>query len=297
MLPIGRHSIEVREEAYLPLVLTVDVTLASMGVLSPRLEPDPAHPRWARRSGRLWVEAFAALGVGAGLGSGAEASCERVACSARRAALGGLSGARLGYELPSGLSVHVGAGYLALRTTLARRLEGAFASTAPGGTTQVPTTYDIEDTVDFSGPFASAGLGYQLPLGKTFEIGARTELGVVLASASDAMRGTITAGGRTLDLGIQGSGSASHGAAPFVLPELFARARRGRLYGGVGIAAGIFFVRGPSLDTGDAAPLGFDCAKHPGAADCAPGSGLLRGERAFGPALAWLPGVELGATF
>ncbi len=293
-LPIGRHVLEAREEAYLPREIVLDVTEAPMDAVVMRLERDPANPKWAtKRTDRLWVEISGAFALAGGLGSGAEASCDHVACGAQKLALGGSFAARVGYVLPAGVSLHVGGGYLALRTTLTRRIDSAFATT--GG--QVPTSYDLKDTIDFSGPFASVGVGAALPLTRTLEVGARADLGLVLASASDAVTGTITGGGRTLELAIQDSGSSTHGAAPFVLPELFARARWGRFYVGASAALGIFFVSGPSLGTGEAGPRSFDCTAHPNSADCAPRSNLLRGERAFGPAVIWLPGVQLGAMF
>ncbi len=294
-LPLGAHVIEAREDGYLPQQATLDVGATPIAPLVLRLDVDAANPRTARRSGSVWIEARTSLAIGAGLGSGAEASCDVASCSDRGPALGGLVGVRVGYRLPSRVSFHVGAGYLSLTATLSRRLASTFVSTGAGGaSTNVPVTYDLHDSVGFAGPFAGAGIGYSAPLGSIFELLGRVDAGIVLASASDTIRGTVTAGGRTLDLAVEKSGASTQGSAAFAMPEIAVHARFGRFYGGVGAAAGIFVVQGPALDTGAIAPKGFDCAAHPGAADCVPASNAVRGERAFGPAFVALPTLEIG---
>lgn len=297
-LPLGAHAFEAREDGYLAKQTTIEVTPAPVDPVFLQLEVDATNPRWAApRTAKLWAEARAAFAIGPGLGSGAEASCDELSCSDRTPARGGMFGARLGYELPSRLSLYIDGGYLALRTTLSRSVASSFASASAGGATSaVPLTYAIHDTVDFSGPFAGAGIGYVAPLGGgRFELAARAEAGIVLAGARDTLHGTVSGGGRTLDLAIEGTGTSVHGAAAFVLPEAAARIRLGRLYAGLGAAVGLFFVRGPSLETGSAAPKGFDCSAHPAAADCAPASNLVRAERAFGPAILVLPSILVGA--
>jgi hypothetical protein len=298
-LPMGRHTFEARADAYLPGKTVVQVTESPLDTVTMRLAIDPSHARWnERRSGHGWLELSGAFAIASGLASSAEASCDRVGCSGQGAALGVVLAGRVGYELPSGLDLYLGVGYVALRTTLSRSIDASFGSTAAGGAvTRAPITYDLHDTVDFSGPFASAGVGYAIPVGKTFEVGARGELGAVLASGSDAVTGTIRGGGRTLDLAIENSGNPAHAAAPFVMPEVHLRARFGRFYGGAGVGLAILFLSGPTLETGAAAPKNFDCAAHVGAADCAPASTFLQGERAFGPAVVFLPTLDVGTTF
>ncbi len=296
-LPIGDHVLEARELGYASQSVRRAIGRSSNSDIQITLPIDPNHPRWAtaRRSGTVRLDILGGAALGLSLGGDTSAYCSHAPCAKEANVTGFFGGIRGAYVLPSGVFADWGAGYMSVSTSLLRRVDSSFEIRSTQ--TKIAVAYDIQDSIKLSGPFFTAGVGYAIPLGTHFAVHGALDVGLLIATVRDAMSGTGTAGGRTLDLSIDGSGAAVHSASPFLLPEIGIAAKAGGFELSLGVAAAIFPLDGPSYRIGEFRVYGGTCREHPGAVDCAPGVNTLARERAFGQFVMALPTLSVGHKF
>jgi hypothetical protein len=293
VLPAEPHLIEAREEGYFPSSVRIDER--SSPVIKLALRVDSSHPRWGKpERGSIWSEGFGGVGVGSGLGSGAEAACPSN-CADDALLFDYAAGARVGYELPFRLSIELSAGFMFMKTSVDRTFHESFPYSSTGPGQMVDVTYALHDDLRMSGPFAAAGASYRLPLGGWLELGAGAEVGVLFAGTRDSIDGTATGGGVTREIAVDGSGRRVRSAPVFVYPDLRATARIGAFGVGVGLGALVFVIAGPKNDNGELIVVA-TCNDTP-TVDCTPNSGALIAERAHGRPLVWLPTLRAGYRF
>lgn len=300
-LPLGSHTLEVKETGYFPLAETLDVTAESRGDVKRALKPDPKHPRWGvKASGHFQVDAMLGMPLASTLGSGAEGYCANGGCPSRTLVSGWIAGARGAYELPAGIGFGVGAGYMTLHTHLTRSVAQSFAyDAAATNSPTVPTQYRLDDTLRSKGPVVFGGVGYRRSVGAKLSAEGRVDLGVWLAGASDSIVGTASGGGVTRTVSVGGSGTTSNAAAVFVMPSVALQAKAGKWRAGLSVSAAIFATGGPTLGTGDARVNAGACSRavNGRSIDCAPDVSFTRGEKAFGRFIAVIPGMVGGYEF
>jgi len=299
-LPLGKHTIDVREEGYLSKNEQFDVIAGKSSSFELRLTVDEAHARWgAQRSGEIFFDLIGGFVYAPSLGSAAEEHCEDKECRDNPGAFGAMVGARAGYELWFGLSVEAAGGYLSMGKRVHRTLNDTFGATQNGQKVSVDTRYLLTDDMSIGGPFAAAGVGYRLELGPYAQLRSHVLVGALFASTSDAIRGTVTASGGTLPVAVDGSGAASSSTNMFVMPELRVGARFGGFSVGAGVAVGIFVLEGAQYDNSGLALLDSNCDadNNPTGVDCTPARGFVTGERAHGPFVMISPSVSLGYAF
>lgn len=295
-LPIGAHTLSAREPGYVTETRAAPITRERAGRVVLRLKVDADHPRWASQtSGHAWVDAFGGPAFAVSLGSDAESACGEDRCSARGLVVGAMAGLRLGYELPVGVSFDLAGGILVLGTGLTREQDDGFGR--PGQITA--TSYRYTDDIQLTGPFVAAGLGYRHAVAGPVGVGGRVHLGVAFPSARDSIEGDATANGRTVPTEVEGSGAGVRAAAFFAMPEIEARLELGKAHVGIGFAVILSVLEGPESDLGETRVAGQACNPNasPAPIDCAPRESLVAGERAWGPFIAWRPGVHVGYTF
>jgi hypothetical protein len=293
-VPVGEHRFEARDEGYFSAARSVAVTADSAPGAQLDLQIDEQHPRWgAGETGRGFVEAFGAAALSPTIGSGAEGDCANRGCAHSPWAIGGLVGARLGYEFPIGLSLLAAGGYLSLSKALSRSFDDSFVN----GADTVPTHYELNDALRLHGPFAGVGIGYRLPFAEVLEARGNLLLGALFAFSRDEIDGVASSGGRTVPVRVAGSGHTRSSADLFVMPELQLGLRIDGFGANVGLGAMVLALAGPSLEAGDVSVVGDGCAAATTAIDCAPGRALVTGERAYGPTVVLLPNLTVGYAF
>ena len=153
------------------------------------------------------------------------------------------------------------------------------------------------DDLRITGALAGAGLGYRYPFADIFELRAHLLVGAFFAWSRDALSGTASAGGPAVPVDVANSSKTVSSADLFVMPELHLGLRFGGFGVSLGLAAAIFALQGPHLETGDVSPTGTCEKTNPTAVECAGGKGFLQGERAYGPFVLFVPGVSAGYLF
>jgi hypothetical protein len=288
-LPLGSHQVEAREEGYFPVTQSLRVDETTGGDVTIRLQVDEAHPRWASGlAGEVWFDVFGGPGFAPGLRSDAEKKCAAVECDADSTAIGFLAGARIGYEFPFGMSLEVAGGYTYLHLGLQREIDQRVGP--------VQARYAIEDSIRVSGPFAAAGVGFRRMLGEHLQLRSHLLVGVLFSSAQNDVGGTITAGGQTRQVALEGAQESVSGVDLLVMPELHLGGRWGGFSLSAGLTVGFLALEGPTYETGDLNVIAE--GPCPGSeVDCARGSALLQGERAYGPFYLFVPSVSLGYAF
>ena len=296
-LPIGKHELEAREEGYVDARQTLEVAAGMAGQVDLALVVDADHPRWAAGdTGSGFVEAMGAFAFGPGFASGAEGSCgsDDITCSSDPFALGFLAGARGGYEFPFHLAIEIAAGYVRATKTVGRSHDTVF----PPGT---PIRYDLEDALRIHGPYALLGLGYRYPIDDIFELRAHALFGALFTFARDSISGEVTASGVTAPTKLDSAPANVNGVDLAILPELHVGARFGGLGVSVGVAAAIFVLKGPvNPDPGlraDGVVSPAICSGSTQPPQCAAALARIDGERAYGPFVLVLPGVNVGYLF
>lgn len=158
---------------------------SSADVLEARTVRSPAPPKV--RSTRLYAELVGGLAWAPSFGGDSEAACDASssACSDRDRPLGGLLGARAGYELGRGLGVELFAGYLALSASQRRVIEGSGEPTV-----STLTSDDYRDETSVRAGVAALSASYRV-LAKT-PLTFRVWAGVGRAFVETANRGTFT---------------------------------------------------------------------------------------------------------
>ncbi|MBM4357993.1 MAG: PEGA domain-containing protein [Deltaproteobacteria bacterium] len=187
-LPLGDHRITIMEDGYRTLALAVRSTVEATPIAPARLEVDPTHPRWPRAApGAVVLELVNGYALAPRLGSEAERNCER--CPGAVFAHGFVSGVRVGYRFPAGVSLALMGGYLRLETTFARTL----AAAPPPS--ELPTlAYDLTDRMRIEAPLGAFGVGYRHRLGERFSLGGNAMVGAAMSVAADALDVTLSAG-------------------------------------------------------------------------------------------------------
>ena len=300
-LPIGGHALTALEEGYVSGKQSFQVTAGSGADVTLKLVVNEAHARWnVRHVGEIYFDAIGAGALASSFGSGAEASCSTVRCSADPLASGYWLGARIGYELWFGLGLEAIGGYLQASKTLERSFAGSFTAGSDASQETVATNYAVTDTLRLSGPIAGLGLGYRRKLGKVLQARADVAVGALFAAAADSITGNVTASGSSLPVVADGSGAPTNGVAVFVLPQLTVGARfENGVSLGVGFGAAILFLDGPAHAYGDLGLVAGSCdgLTKPTAVDCVPGNAAISRESAYGPTIIMLPTVTAGYAF
>jgi hypothetical protein len=286
-LPLaGKHAAEAREEGYFTEAVALDPAKPAVTI---KLLVDETHPRWRQASrGKLRVEPFLGLVLGAGFGSGPESSC--TGCTSEAAKLpaqGGIGGARLQYEFPAGLRLGVGGGYL--------KAQHVFERSVTDGT----TGYTIADKLQIAGPFAMLGLAYPWPrLAENWRGVARLDLGMLFASVRDPASGQATRGSEPATaVNFENSGKVTRGVTAFAMPGVGAEYTSGKFSLGLGLAAAIFLLDGPALGNGELGPEKAAACPSSAPLACARGTTAFAGERAFSRFILWVPQITAGLEF
>jgi hypothetical protein len=306
-LPLGAHSIAVREDGYVGRTVPLAMTPTSSGESKLVLAVDPTHPRWGvAKKGSFFIEAFGGFAVAASLRSGAESSpnlgrnpndgsiavgTSSLMASDSGAAIGGMFGLRAGYESPIRLSFVVAAGYLALHERVSRRIHDQYGI--------FDVTLTQEDNLRMSGPFVAGGLGYRWPLSAAFDLGGYVMMGAAFVGSRDQITGTATAADVTRGYFVTGSGASVRSTALFAMPEVYVALREGAWKVAVGLAVPIVLNGGKPLPTGETTvdSSSKDCTAHPKGPDCGTARYLVAQESAFGQFVLWVPRVSVGYSF
>jgi len=291
-LPIASYDLIARADGYVSQTRRIAVEEDGMVDVELVLLADPDHPRWGRGPpGRFVFDALGAFAVAPSLGTGAEETCKSEGCISDPAALGVLLVGRAGYEFPFGLSLLATGGYLRLTKDLSRQRDSSFVAE---GTT-VPTSYELTDEVEISGPFAGVTVGYRNVFAAPLEVRANLAAGMLFATARDVVSGTASAGGEPIPVAVAQSGEVVHAVDVLLLPDLHLGVRFGGFGVSLGLAAAILLLEGPDLPNSELTVRGDCIANGTTAIDCAPGNALVANERAYGPLVVWLPSV--GASY
>jgi hypothetical protein len=302
-LPLGEHTMELKEQGYFQFIQKVVVTAETRGDVRLVMKPDRKHPRWGvAASGHFLVDVFGGMPLAGSLGSSAEGYCDSGGCPSRSLVIGWIAGARASYELPMGLGFGLGVGYMGLRTRLTRTVNQSFSTSAPGTADPVMASsqYALDDTLEVRGPMAFGGVSYRRGLGARFTFEGRLEMGVWLTGTSDTIGGSGSAGGVTRSVSVSGSGVTSNAAAVLVMPGIAMHAKFSAVRVGLGVTAVVLATGGPTLETGDTrVNAGATCDRQVNGwtIDCAPDASFTRGEKGFGRFIAVIPAVTAGYEF
>jgi hypothetical protein len=291
-LPLGPHRVAASEEGYQTRSEALDGT--TRGEVRLALEIDEDHPRWRRNQpSRLGVELFGGLGLGSGLGSDAESGCGS-SCTGRSGPLGPLGGVRGSLELPNRLRFEIGVGYWRVTTSLDRTAPATRPT--PG---QALHSYDLHDELRLTGPFATLGVGYRLPLSRRFALIGRLGLGAYFAAASDTVTGQAVRGTDRADVFVDHSGRAVRSVDFFVQPEVGGQLSLGRVHVGAGVGLAVFLLDGPRSSLGDTQvqDAGTRCQGNPAQIACISADSGRAGEHPYGPFRLWIPQLSVGYTF
>jgi hypothetical protein len=290
-LPRGTRRLTLRAEGYFTESRTLSITAATPRVLPVRLEVDRNHPRWGLEQPHFWLEGVMGMPIAPSLGSAAEASCDDTTeCSRNGVALGVLVAARVGYELPNRISLHILGGYAHLGKSVERSFDTSYAISP---TQNVDARYDLVDPIRLSGPLLAGGISYRLPFGSSLQLRAGLSAGAMLVQSRDDVHGEASTNGETADVSVLDGGARSRSADLFVMPEARIEYRVGAVHVGFGVLTPYFFLQGPDSDHGatvvDRPELCPASAIH-----CAPFQSLTERERAYGRFFAFVPSLSAG---
>jgi hypothetical protein len=287
----GKRAVRIVAPDHEPLEITVDVPIGETVFINDPLvllPPPPENP--------VFVELLGGYAGGGTLGSDAERDCEE-GCNASGYILGARGGYRFNFgsaSLRHSLVLEVTGGYLLLKLQFSREvgIGGSFLQ----GSTVVDFHYKLEDELSLRGPFIGTGLSYRLKLGSYLGTTARITVGVLSARTSDPITGTAVTNDAPVDIVVSSQNEVLRSQPLFLMPELGMNAWWDDIY--AGISLGIFIVpsKGPRfshVETGVKSP---GCGATTGAG-CAPNSGIVAGERAYGPLWIWVPQIAAGHVF
>lgn len=290
-LPIGAHRVTATEPGYRDaaeqLVISPDglpreVTLP--------LAVDRDHPRWPRAETSFgpWLALFGGYAGATSLHSDASAACpER--CVGDPSAHGGLLGLRAGLRMPFEASVEVMGGYLGVVSTFSRQLSNAFQGDE--------LVYDLDEEHSLSGPFVGGALSYRILLGD-FRLIARTGVGVMFATSSAPIAGSVSTSTSSGTVGVTDNNQELSSTPVFVTPEVELGTHLGPVDVGVALAMGVFFGSGPAYDHEALGATDRRCdVGDPTAVGCAPYSDAVAGERSYDTFVLLMPQLTLGYAF
>lgn len=290
-LPRGTRRLTLRAEGYFTESRTLSIASSAPRWLEIRMKVDRDHPRWGLEHPHFWLEGMAGLPIVPSLGSGAETSCgDTSTCSKNGVALGVLIAARVGYELPNRISLHLLGGYAHLGKSVERSFDASYAISP---TQSVDARFDLVDPIRLSGPLLAGGISYRLPFGSAFQLRAGLSAGAMLVQSRDEVDGEARANGEIAEVSVLDSGARSRSADLFVMPEARIEYRVGAVHVGLGVLVPYFFLQGPDSERGatvvDRPDLCSTSAIH-----CAPFQSLTERERAYGRFLAVVPSLAVG---
>jgi hypothetical protein len=298
-LQSGTHQIEVTADAFLAYRREVAVRAGQREVLRVALERDLTNPRWREDVFRphIFVEVVAAGAVAPSFGGAADAACGRGECSKRTRPAGVLVGARGGYQLTSGLGIELFLGYMWMHEKMTR------SQTAQADFSLTSTDYRDETTL--SGPLFAASASYQffrkMPL--LFRLSAGAMRGFTTFKNGGTFSGTASAHGQSAayqaDLSIPETKPGVW--VPVVGPEVrFGYRISRRLAVDLGVTVLLMFpldvtrtgatslsLKGTRRESLPEIPNGY-----PDGSTIRPGVANLPTEKAFGMAVAILPGIS-----
>jgi hypothetical protein len=300
----GRHILRIVKEGFATYERWIDVTvgqhttvLAELVSLEPAVREIHAGPHTAKpRDGLFFVEVYGAYAASATLASDAEHPCP-ARCS-HHAVGGGLVGARVGYRLRQGFGVELTGGYASFAATVARTARGRFYDTRA-----FSETYALADDLHVRGAFVGGGPSMDVRLGRAlgptrWAFVARTTLGVLFASASDPITGSLSVGGASAPVIVENQNQTLRSQPLFVMPAMGLQLRFRLLNVSLALGTAFFPLSGPRFDhaqTGAATNCPY--TPNPGTPGCAPASAVVANERAYGPFLLWLPQLSAGLVF
>lgn len=175
----GDHPIKVVADGYLPETRRVELARGSQEALTIALRKDPDSPLW-REPGRFFMEAGAALPLTGGFGGEISASC--VDSCSRTIGFGGYASAHGGYELGTGFSFGLTAGYVNMQQETTKRPTELMVTGLVD-----PVAGRVDDSIGVRGVLAGAFAGIQF--GDRFPFRLRMNAGVAFGSVADVRHG------------------------------------------------------------------------------------------------------------
>ncbi len=219
----GQHTIEIAAEGFSPETRTVTIGRGQRETVPVQLARDPKSPFWRRPPPppHFLVEMGSGAPLYGSLGGDATAGCTGACGSAP--GFGASLAVRAGYELSSGLSFGLVAGYLSTIQTLHDR-EVTVETVGKGSLTGATS-----DTLWLRGTLFGAWVGYSFgdTFGETFRLHLRLGAGGLLGAVADARTGTFTdSGGQAFRIGA--FEQQREGRYAFLAPEVRGGLRLGR---------------------------------------------------------------------
>jgi hypothetical protein len=287
-LTMGAHRVRASEPGYFDAQRPLFTSQARYATVEIKLDlmVDPRHPRWPRASGHFFAGVFGGYGLGTSPGGGAEAACPS-ACTGSSGLLGGGGGARVGYRFGNGVGLELAGGYLSLGARFERRLVDT--SAAP------PVTYDLHDVVALAGPFGWAAATYRVDLGGRFGLTFGAALGLLVATASDRVSGTLSTTMGQTAASLDGAGAPARAPTLLAAPEVRGHVRVGPIELGASAIVPIALLDGPTFPYHDLRPTSA-CDGH-SALLCTKGSAVAASERSFGVFALFWPTVSATWVF
>lgn len=295
-LPRGTYRVEASAPGHVSRSLSLVVEGAGEPSREIAIELPPSAPPPRPSPGTPFVQAFAGVAAGAGLGGDAEYACPTF-CSGGTEFVGALAGARAGYRLRSGLAPELSVGYLTLGAGFGRTVDTSFVSEFDGSVHSV--SYEAQDDISVRGPLLLLGASYRWSAGPLFAVTTAATTGVLLGRARDTVLVTAHTTGPAVPATLARSGAVAPSTSWVVAPEVRVDVTLGGLRAGLGLLALGVLSRGDALDHGElgVSPDRCDAPADPGNVACAPNTGALAGERAHGRFIAWVPELVLEYSF
>ena len=295
-LPVGPHVVRASEEGYFTQAADIEQPAPGEAPISRtlRLVVDEDHPRWpAGDIGTFWVGAFGGLAAGPTFAADAEQTCPN-GCTVDPQVFGYMTGLRVGFRFPFQLSLGLAGGIVGLSSTFTRAQDRSFVSA--GMTT--PIRYVLDDDLQMRGPFVAGSISYRVALYRWLGLLARTSVGVVFASSSDAITATATDGLESVSAGVSDVNETLSSTPLFVMPEAALDARLGSVELGVGIALAVFPFEGPSFGHEQIEVRPDGCTlSQPDTVHCAPISDGIAGELAYDSFVLLVPQISAAYAF
>ena len=205
----GEHVVEVIAEGFLLARRPLRLTKGERAAETIALERDPSSPLWrAAHPSRVFLELDVGPAIGVAFGGAVRDACTG-SCSAA-VPVGVSATVHGGYELSSGITLGLDAGYLVVAANTSKRP----ASLLPKGLAPDPGT--IDDSLGVQGVRFGPSAGYRT--GEEWPLTLRLGAGVFLGSAVDARKGTFTtSAGTAYDVDVSESHSAAY---VYLAPEV-----------------------------------------------------------------------------
>ena len=205
----GEHVVEVVAEGFLLARRPLRLTKGERAAETITLERDPSSPLWrAAHPSRVFLELDVGPAIGVAFGGDVRDACTG-SCSAA-VPIGVSATVHGGYELSSGITLGLDAGYLVIAANTSKRP----ASLLPKGL--APDTGTLDDSLGVQGVRFGPSAGYRT--GEEWPLTVRLGAGVFLGSAVDARKGTFTtSAGAPYDVDVSESHSAAY---VYLAPEV-----------------------------------------------------------------------------